>query len=177
MRIPIILCPLLLVAPLFSQSEREAGRPVTCRFLSFGGNASTKSLRTKTVEGEGVSCPLPTNQLSEQINCKAIDNRIKFVTEGDSKPAGPAKIPASANSAILIFLPAPEGTPAASPWRILVIEDSAKNFPDGGAFVANFHTDDIRFVLGEHRGALRFLPSMQYLILALHRPPQQATTD
>jgi hypothetical protein len=44
-----------------------------------------------------------------------------------------------------------------------VVEDSAKNFPDGGAFVANFHSQDIRFVIGEtklilHPGATYGVP-------------------
>jgi len=155
MRILIALFPLLLAGPLFSQSENAEGRKVACRFLSFGGDSSTKSVRSKPSEGEGVSCPLPTHQLSERVDCEAIGNTIRFVTEGDSKPAATAKIPAGANSAILIFVPAPAKSSTSNPWRVLVIEDSEKNFPDGGAFVANFHSGDIRFVLGEHRGALR----------------------
>lgn len=155
MRILSAIAVLFLAAPLHGQSENEDSRQVACRFLSFGGNAaSPKSVQTKPLKGEGVNCPLPTSQLSPKITCAAYSNTIRFVTEG-GKPAGVAKIPSSATAAILLFVPAPADKPDGAPWRVLVIEDSAKNFPDGGAFVANFHSGNIRFVLGEHRGALR----------------------
>lgn len=154
MRILMLIFPLLMAGPLSGQSDEGEGRKVVCRFLSFGGDSSTESVRTKPAKGEGASCPLPTHQFSKPVDCEAIGNVIRFVTEGDAKPAGTAKIPAGTSSAILIFVPNPASSTGGNPWRILVVDDSEKNFPDGGAFVANFHSGDIRFVIGEHRGAL-----------------------
>jgi hypothetical protein len=55
---------------------------------------------------------------------------------------------------ILVFVNGAK-TPNALPWRVFVIEDSDKIFPDGGAFVANFHSGDIRFIIGENKIMLR----------------------
>jgi hypothetical protein len=38
---------------------------------------------------------------------------------------------------------------------VFVVEDSPRGFPDGGVFVANFHQQDIRFLIGEHKILLR----------------------
>ena len=72
----------------------------------------------------------------------------------DRKPAATAKIPNTGKAFILIFVPAPKA-PDALPWRVFVIEDSPANFPDAGAFVANFHNQEIRFILGEKKLMLK----------------------
>jgi hypothetical protein len=71
-----------------------------------------------------------------------------------------ANIPAGVKSALVIFVKLEKpGTPGAADknagWKVFVIEDSAKSFPDGGAYVANFYPGDIRFVIGEHKGMLK----------------------
>ena len=61
------------------------------------------------------------------------------------------------SSALLIFIgngPTPSD-PAQAQLKVMVIEDSPKNFPDGGAYIANFHHSPIRFVVGEHKGMLK----------------------
>ena len=54
----------------------------------------------------------------------------------------------------------------AADWKTFVIDDSPANFPDGGAYVANFHNNAIRFVIGEHKGMLRPAGSHGYAMPA-----------
>jgi hypothetical protein len=134
-------------------------RPIECRFLSFGSSGEVKSAYAVTDKGEQIECPLPTNQLSKKIVCQAKDSKIPFLTGSDRKPMATATIPAGVNSALVVFVRFPakgEEKPADNVgWRTYVIDDSPKSFPDGGAYVANFFTGDIRFVLGEHKGMLK----------------------
>lgn len=145
---------ILILALLPSFLSAQDSRPVGCRFLNFGGTDSSASVLATSNKGGEVSCPLSTNGLSDPIVCLATDNKITFLSPADRKPAATATIPASAKNALLVFVPTPSSAAGSSPWRVLVIEDSPKNFPDGGAFVANFYSKDIRFVIGEHKGML-----------------------
>jgi hypothetical protein len=97
-----------------------------------------------------IACAVPANNLSPAHTCFAKGNVITFLSGKDRKPAAAATIPPAVKSAILVFIPA---TPPATtlPWRVFVVDDSPKNFPDGGAFVANFYSKDIRFIIGEHK--------------------------
>jgi hypothetical protein len=134
-------------------------RPIECRFLSFGSSGEVKSAYAVTAKGEQIECPLPTNQLSKKIVCQAKDGKIPFLTASDRKPMATATIPSGVNSALVVFVRFPakgEAKPADNAgWRTYVIDDSPKSFPDGGAYVANFFTGDIRFVIGEHKGMLK----------------------
>jgi hypothetical protein len=134
-------------------------RSIECRFLSFGSSGEVKSAFAVTDKGEQIECPLPTNQLSKKIVCQAKDGKIPFLTASDRKPMATATIPSGVNSALVVFVRFPnkdEAKPADNAgWRTYVIDDSPKSFPDGGAYVANFFTGDIRFVIGEHKGMLK----------------------
>jgi hypothetical protein len=142
-----------------SQCHAQELRPVECRFLSFGSNGDTSSALALTDKGEEIECPLPTAQLSKKIVCQAKGNKIPFLSASNRKPMATAAIPAGVNSALVIFVRfsgKPEDTPAdKAAWRIFVIDDSPKSFPDGGAYIANFFSGDIRFVIGEHKGMLK----------------------
>ncbi|MES2920334.1 MAG: hypothetical protein V4819_02240 [Verrucomicrobiota bacterium] len=153
MRTLLLSIFLLLPAMVHAQDAR----PVRCRFLSFGGTGEDASAITLSDKGGEVTCPLSSSQLSPPISCSAKNNAIAFLSSGDRKPLATATIPAGVSAAILVFVQAPKAASTAadaSPWRIMVIEDSPKNFPDGGAFIANFYNNDIRFVVGEHKGML-----------------------
>lgn len=142
---------LLAASPCHAQEIRSVG----CRFLSFGSSGDPAAVLALNGKGETVECPLPTTRLSKKILCEAKDNKIPFLSAGDRKPMATASIPAGVNSALVIFVRFP-GQPADNPgWRIFVIDDSPSNFPDGGAYVANFFSGDIRFVIGEHKGMLK----------------------
>jgi hypothetical protein len=148
------LSALLLVPAIISADE---ARQIHCRFLSFGGNGEPASIIAVSGKGTEITCPLPTTQISPKIVCFAKDNAIGFISSADRKPFATARIPAAINSALLVFVKTPvkpEAKSTAPAWRVLVIEDSHKNFPDGGAFVANFYSKDIRFIIGEHKGML-----------------------
>lgn len=156
-----ILSSIILLLP--SLMHAQEARPVSCRFLSFGGADDTASVIAVSAKGTEIICPLPSTRLSEKIVCSAKGNAIGFISPANRKPLATATIPPRTHAALLVFVrvPGPE-TSAGSPWRVLVIEDSPANFPDGGAFIANFHTSDIRFVIGEHKGMLHSAGSHGY---------------
>lgn len=138
----LLLCPALVHA--------DEVRKIACRFLSLDSAAPPPPLlcvADKTIE---VPCTVYTNTLSPTAVCFAKSNIISFITASDRQPAATATIPANMTAAILVFVAAAKDTKAL-PWRIFVIEDTVKNFPDGGAFVANFHNQDIRFVIGDSK--------------------------
>ena len=150
MRPFLLICALLLPALASAENLRQ----VRCRFLGFGGTDSSASVLALTDKGADVRCPLSTDSISQPLVCFAAENKITFLTPADRKPAATATIPAEVKNALLVFVT--YSTPAAGEpsWRILVIEDTPKNFPDGGAFIANFYNKDIRFIVGEHKGML-----------------------
>lgn len=143
------LCLLLLVicpAMLHAQESRKVG----CRFLCLNADAPPPPLVNIVDKGSEVSCSVNTNSVSQEVICLATDNVIHFLAAADHKPAANATIPANVHAVILVFVAVAKDANAL-PWRVFVIEDSVKNFPDGGAFVANFHSQDIRFLIGESR--------------------------
>lgn len=154
MRLIAILLVLLIPSLAYSQGKSEETRQVTCRFICFGGVDKPDTVDAVGPKGAKISCPMPTSSISDPITCFPKANKIAFSQEGGDTAVAMATIPSNVRAAILIFIPAPKVTKPALAWRVIVIEDSAKNFPDGGVFVANFHNDDIRFVVGEHKGAL-----------------------
>lgn len=167
------LLPLFLALGTFAVAQEA--RPVKCRFLAFKGKEAKTSVLTVSSSGAQVTCPLPANNLSKPIVCFAENNTIGFVNETGGKIIAKATIPAGVNSAFLVFVPGPAeaapATPAATgsektaqaaprqdatpSWRVLVIADTPQNFPDGGAYIANFYNSDIRFIVGEHKGMLK----------------------
>ena len=134
----------------------QESRPVNCRFLSFGGGEEVISALTLNDKGSEIVCPLPSDQLSQKVVCFAKNNTIGFLAAADKTPMAAAAIPPGLSSVLLVFVQSRRSAEvsSAAPWRVLVIEDSPKNFPDGGAFVANFNSKDIRFIIGEHKGLL-----------------------
>lgn len=115
------------------------------------------SVINRSAKGEEIACPLPTSEFSKKVVCYAKGNAIDF-SLSDKSPAATATIPAGAKSVLLLFVATPKAPNADAakslPWRVLAIEDSPKNFPFGGAYVANFCNNDIRFEIGEHKGVL-----------------------
>ena len=142
----------LLLAPLSGLAQQDA--KVSCRFLALEGGKLPPALVNVAADGTEIPCAVPANTISPETVCSARDGSIQFLSAGDRKPAATAKLPANLKHAILVFVAAPNAA-AALPWRVFVIEDSAKNFPEGGAFVANFHQQDIRFVIGENKTMLK----------------------
>jgi hypothetical protein len=207
-------CFIFIVIWVAGVVQAQELSPVKCRLLAFADTEELPPVITLSDKGTEIECPLSTSQLSPTIVCYAKGNSIAFLSASDRSPLATATLPAATKAAILIFVPGPKGAdaggPGKAPWRVLVIEDSPKNFPDGGAFVANFFNNEIRFILGEHKGmlraagthgyampterdsfnmapvvveflkedkwhianesALRFLPSMRYLIIAYADP-------
>lgn len=135
----------------------QEARPVQCRFLAFAVADALSSVITLSNQGTDIECPLSSTELSPQITCFAKGNAIAFLNAGTREPVVAATIPPNVKSALLIFIGGGQtpNDPAQTKTKVLVIEDSPKNFPDGGAYIANFHQSPIRFVVGEHKGMLK----------------------
>lgn len=147
-----LCCCLLLLCPAVSHAQEF--RKLSCRFLSLDSSSPTPPILNVAEKGAEIPCTVYTNSPSPAIFCYAKGNTINFISAADRKPAAAATIPAEGNAFILVFLAAAKAANAL-PWRVFVIENSDKNFPDGGAFVANFHNQDIRFIIGENKNMLR----------------------
>jgi hypothetical protein len=136
----------------------QEARSVRCRLLGFGGSGAAESVLNLSDTGAETICPLPRNSMSPRFVFSATNNKVTFLSSADKKPVAVATIPSQVKAAILVFVKGVKGSSPGSktlPWRVVVIEDSLENFPDGGAYVANFHNQDIRFIIGEHKGMLR----------------------
>lgn len=131
-------------------STAQEGRMIKCRFASLDSSVPVPAMLTISSEGAETPVSVPTSAISKPVPCFATGDTLKFIAGSDRSPLANVTIPASIKAAILLFVPAAK-TGSSLPWRVFVIEDSEKNFPDGGAFVANFHTDDVRFIIGEHK--------------------------
>jgi hypothetical protein len=150
-----LLLSAFLLLPALLQAQES--RPVRCRFLTFGRAGADTSAIAQSEKGGDVTCPLSSFQLSNPIVCVAKANAIPFISPSDRKPLATATIPPGVSAVLLVFIQLPKAPDApadATNWRIMVIEDSPKNFPDGGVFIANFNGSDIRFIIGEHKGQL-----------------------
>ena len=139
---------LLLFLPVVTNAQDD--RQVNCRVLSLDTNTPPPALLALSGDGAEVAITMPAGALSGAIACSSKTATFSFVSAADRTPVATATIPAAVKSALLVFVPAAKA-PNTLPWRIFVVENSAKNFPDGGAFVANFHSEDIRFVIGENK--------------------------
>jgi hypothetical protein len=149
----LFLLPLLLLFPALLSAQES--RQIQCRFLSFGGMENPPTVIAAAEKGTETTCPLSSSQISQKVACVAVGNKIPFLSVPDRKPVATATIPPGVNSALLVFIQAPGGAEAnASDWKVVVIEDTPKSFPYGGAFVANFYNKEIRFIIGEHKGML-----------------------
>ena len=162
MRLIHFLAPALFASSAFAQEAR----PIECRFLAFGVKDDAAAIAVGG-KGEDIPCPLPTSQISKKVTCTAKDGKIPFLFAADRKPMATASIPSGVNSALVVFVslekPGATTEPSAG-WKIFVIEDSAKSFPDGGAYVANFYSSEIRFTIGEHKGMLKAAGSHGYAL-------------
>lgn len=143
---------LLLISALSTPAQEPV--KVNCRFLALEGAPPPPPLLNVAKDGTEIACKIPTNTLSAPVACVAEEGKVSFVTEDGKKPAASAKVPAGWNNVLMIFVGTGKAG-GAEPWRVFVIEDSPKNFPEGGAFVSNFHAQDIRFAIGENKHQLK----------------------
>jgi hypothetical protein len=133
--------------------QTSGAREVKCRFLCF--QTQPPPFVTLNSKGEPIPIALGPDEISTSVVCNADEgNHIPLIDPLDLKKAiGAVTVPAGSKAAIIIFLPVAADEPPAS--KILVIDDSPEKFPDGGAFVANFQTQEIRFTIGERKLMLK----------------------
>lgn len=146
-----IALALLVLVPTVALSQKE-GR-VTCRFIAMKGAKPPAMINVGPGDFE-VEVTMRSNILSQDVICAKQGNNLHFATTGDGKPAAVVAIPNNVRNAILVFGRA-ANEPGKLPWRVFVIEDSPKKFPHSGAFVANFHNQAIRFIIGEEKAMLK----------------------
>ncbi|MEM1085184.1 MAG: hypothetical protein AAGI48_13815 [Verrucomicrobiota bacterium] len=155
MRLLIAIVPaLLFLLPATGVAQEEKGKPITCRFISLGNDRPPELLNIGDKDFEA-KVKMRAGLISQEVQCMMMGNKLSFISADDRKPAAEAAIPDGIGEAILVFARAPKGGKNKLPWRIFVIEDSPKKFPNGGAHVANFHGGNLRFVIGEQKLGLK----------------------
>ena len=158
---------LLLVCPALQAQNSKDFQKVTCRFLSLERTAPPPSLINTAGKGTQVACTITSQGLSPATICYAQDNRLSFVSRDERKPLAVALVPPNGSAFILVFFRALTVSDE-FPWRVLVIEDRAKNLPDGGALVGNLYSQDIRFTIGSEK--IQLHPAGSYGVV---RPAQR----
>jgi hypothetical protein len=122
------------------------------------------------IDKEGVVVPLELNtqslsppQLSAQVNGSLVlyDKLAVDPKKPEVSIAAACKIPEGTKRAIFIILPSPAGTKPA--YRMVCIDDSAKEFPKGESKVLAFITSEAAIEVGEHKlpihpGAITSVP-------------------
>lgn len=150
----IILISLFSLNVLHGQT-----REVACRFMYFGAKGALPKVFAVSPEGGHVPCITPTAAFSPVKPFIVSQNTLRLVTE-DKQTLANSQIPETSSSVFIVIIQtAHEPKPA---WRTYVVDDNPKNFPPGGAFVVNFNPGDIRFIIGEHKGALKRATSHGY---------------
>ena len=104
-------------------------------------------------DGAQVACKVPAHRLSAAVTLPAQDGVLEFRMADGGLPAASARLPGPLKSAMLIFVPAADAQ-GGLPMKVVVIDDSERNFPLGGTMVANFHNGVIRIAIGEGRATL-----------------------
>ena len=150
MKLPIRYLVIILLLMNQALVDAQEFRKVTCRFLVVLAESPPPALLNVGEGNVEVECVVNTDVPSDGTECYAIGNTISFIGASDRKLIAKATLPASGNAFILLFLPGPKSDAGPS-WGIYVVEDTAKSFPYGGAYVVNFHKQDIRYVIGEHK--------------------------
>lgn len=143
---------LFLLVPAFSNAQD--GRRVSCRFVCFEGAVPPPQMVNVFDKGIETPCIVPANSFSDPTVCFAKGTSITFLSTADHKPVATASVPLEVRAAILVFIPATKAD-SPLPWQVYALEDTVKNFPDGGAFVANLYKQDIKFIIGEHKVLLK----------------------
>ena len=143
-----LLCICLFVLCSALGNSQDA-RKVSCRLLCLEGAAAPPLLLNLSAKGTKIPCIIPPNTFSAPVICHAKGDAITFLTASDLKPAALATIPANVKTAIVVFAPAANANDS-PPWRTFVIEDFPANFPDSGALVANFCSQDVRFTIDDN---------------------------
>lgn len=143
----LYFCFLLVFPAVLQGAASKDFKKVTCRFLSLDRTVAPPSLINIAGKGTEVACTITSLGLSPVTHCYAKEDRISFVSRAERKPLAVAVIPSNGSAFILVFFRAANVSNELS-WKVLVIEDTAKNLPDGGALVGNLYSQDIRFSIG-----------------------------
>jgi hypothetical protein len=103
----------------------------------------------KVEGGDPQPLPLRTGALSSAVEVPVTDGELRLQL-ADGKRAALAKVPGEWTNAIAIILP-DTAKDAALPYRVLMLEDSAKAFPWGSSQAVNLLPIDGAIQAGEHK--------------------------
>lgn len=122
---------------------------LTCRLLNFerGGNGNNE-LIVVDQEGLPVQCKLPSDSLSKPVKLPVIERKLIFRREIAEPPVAIATVPSGITEALLVFLPSDDPK---FDYRPVVLDGSKKGFPESGCLVLNIYSEEVRFILGEHK--------------------------
>lgn len=148
----IILISLTLAANLPGQGASP--RIVKCRLVAFekAAGSPTELYSRSLVKGE-----LIKNQVSLSIDAVPVEypvaenGKLVFLAAEDTESpvVATATLPKNASRFILLLIPSSTG--GKSGYRIIPIEESAKNTPVGGAYICNISSTNARVTMGEFK--------------------------
>ena len=140
--------PIVLIACLLSSALHGKDSLVTCRFLCFEtAKDATAELLAAGKDGKPEKIPLTLDTLSKPVVLKAENGEISFQKEGPAAaPVATARIPATINDAIILFLPT---TKDGLVHETFVLDSSAKAFPKGSSVVLNICRQKAKITIGE----------------------------
>ena len=120
---------------------------VNCRFVCLDATAPPEFILS-SAKGVEANLTVPTNSLSSISHCTTKGGVLRVLAAKNREVAAVVAMPAKMRSVIIVLVASPRGVVGPA-WQAHVIEDSPKNFQDGGALIANFHNQDIRFTIGK----------------------------
>ena len=157
---------LLLWSPLQAQT-----RPVACKLVCFAKVPNAPEILYTKTGKDGEFTPAP---LSLSINTKPVDlfvgenGKISFLNgqAEDSAVVATATIPRNVKEAYLFMIPvAPGGTEL---FNVVILPQSEKTTPVGGAYFCNIAPSKVRMSVGEHKYEL--LPGK---VVSIPQPAQR----
>jgi hypothetical protein len=120
---------------------------VNCRFVCLDATAPPEFILS-SAKGVETNLTVPTNSLSSISHCTTKGGVLRVLAANNRELAAVVAMPTKMSSVIIVLVASPRGVVGPA-WQAHVIEDSPKNFQDGGVLIANFHNQDIRFTIGK----------------------------
>ena len=118
-------------------------------------------------EGKGLGqVEVSRSRFSQPLPLELPEGRLFFSLDQPEEGTPPSKlvsrciIPPTLSEALLLFVPNVSETEGEDRMHIFVLDDSNSKFFPGGAQVLNLYGNDVRFILGENRKALKPQQSM-----------------
>ena len=149
----VFILSLLLGQNLYAQ-QKDAGRDVIVRCLSFAKMKTDKEVylhsQSAASDIQGVKVRLKTYLNHERATIKLVGGGVIFsrsseAVNAEKESVAHVKVPARWQRVLFVFFPQKKG--AKDSYRILVLDDSKKEFPSGSIQCCNLSSQTVRLTL------------------------------